>query len=94
MDGCGGGGGGDSRDPAVEGIYCKRPIQCLASSKILTPHPLTARRVKTPRLWCRGRTHSLGGGGWGVSSLEDARNCSVLNICKYFVDPANKRMNL
>jgi hypothetical protein len=23
----------------VERLYCKRPIQCLASSKILTPHP-------------------------------------------------------
>jgi hypothetical protein len=26
------------------------------------PTPLTARRVCTPRLWCGGRTHSLGGG--------------------------------
>jgi hypothetical protein len=25
--------------PVVEGVYCKRPIQCLASSEILTPHP-------------------------------------------------------
>jgi hypothetical protein len=25
----------------VERLYCKRPIQCLASSEILTPHPLT-----------------------------------------------------
>ncbi len=24
---------------SVEGLYCKRPIQCLASSKILTLHP-------------------------------------------------------
>jgi hypothetical protein len=50
----------------VEGLYCKRPIQCLASSEILTPRPLTARRVCTlPRLWCGGRTHSLGGEGVG-----------------------------
>ncbi len=41
----------------VEGLYCKRPIQCLASSKILIPHPLAAR--------CGGRTHSLGGEGLG-----------------------------
>jgi hypothetical protein len=27
---------------SVQGLYCKRPIQCLASSEILTPHPLTA----------------------------------------------------
>jgi hypothetical protein len=33
---------------ALNTVYCKRPIQCLASSKILTPHPLTARRVCTP----------------------------------------------
>ncbi len=53
---------------AVERFYCKRPILCLASSKILTPHPpLIARRVCTPRLWCGGRTHSLGGEGVGGS---------------------------
>jgi hypothetical protein len=35
---------------------------------------------------------SAGGGhtrwverGWGVNSSEDARHCSVLYICKYFV---------
>jgi hypothetical protein len=50
----------------VEGLFCKRPIQCLASSKILIPpRPLTTRRVCTPRLWCGGRTHAgwRGGGG-------------------------------
>ncbi len=25
--------------PTIERLYCKRPIQCLASSKILTSHP-------------------------------------------------------
>ncbi len=39
----------------------------------------------TPRLWCGGRTHSLGGEGWGVNSSEDAKHCSVLYICKNFV---------
>ncbi len=24
--------------------------------------------------------------GWGVNILEDARHCSVLYICEYFVD--------
>jgi hypothetical protein len=78
----------------VERLYCKRPILCRASSKILTPHPLTARRVCTPpRLWCGGRTHSLGekgeggqggrthspgGEGKGGQYLEDARHSSVL----------------
>ncbi len=52
-------------DGHVEGLYCKRPIQCLASSEILTPHPLTARRVGNPPPLVRGRTHSLGGEGVG-----------------------------
>jgi hypothetical protein len=49
----------------VEGLCCKRPIQCLAPSEILTPHPLTARRVCTPPPWCGGRTLAgwRGGGG-------------------------------
>ncbi len=38
-----------------------------------------------PRVWCGGRTHSLGGEGWGVNSSEDAKHCSVLYISKYFV---------
>jgi hypothetical protein len=47
----------------------------LASSEILTPHPLTA-----------GGGHTRWGErGWGVNSSEDARHCSVLYICKYFV---------
>jgi len=45
----------------VERLYCKRPIQCLASSKILTPHPLTARRVCTPCLWCVRGVDTLDG---------------------------------
>ncbi len=72
---------------AVEGLYCKRPIQCLASSEMLTPHPLTARRVCVyPPPLVRG-VDTLAGwrGGWGVNSSEDARHCSVLYICKYFV---------
>ncbi len=54
----------------VEGLNCKRPIQCLASSKILTPPPphrpasvLLGFTVYPPGLWCGGRTHSLGGEG-------------------------------
>jgi hypothetical protein len=50
----------------VEGLFWKKPIQCQVSSEILTPHPLTARRVFIPhRLWCGGRTHSLAGEGVG-----------------------------
>jgi hypothetical protein len=52
----------------VEGLYCKRPIQCLASSEILTspPHPLTARRVCNPPPLVRGEDTLAGwrrGGG-------------------------------
>ncbi len=54
----------------VEGLYCKRPIQCLASSEILTPHPLTAQGECTPP-----PAFGAGGGhtpwverGWGVNS--------------------------
>jgi hypothetical protein len=68
--------------PNVERLYCKWPIICLASSKILTPHP-------PHRLWCGGWTHwthSLGGeGGGGVNILENARHSSVLYVCTYFV---------
>ncbi len=76
---------------SVEGLYCKRPIQCLASSKIFfypppPPHLLTARRVCSPQPLVRGED-TLDGwrGGEGVNSSEDARHCSVLYICKYFV---------
>ncbi len=53
--------------PTVERLYCNRPILCLASSKILTPHPPPSPPGDCvyPPLWCGGRTHSLGG-GWGV----------------------------
>jgi hypothetical protein len=49
----------------VEGLYFKRPIQCLASSKTLTPHPLTALRVCTPLPLVRGEDNPLGGEGVG-----------------------------
>ncbi len=52
---------------SVERLYCKRPIQCLASSEILTPPtPSPPGECVPHRLWCGGRTHSLGlKGGWG-----------------------------
>ncbi len=65
---------------SVEVLYCKRPIQCLASSEILTPHPLTA-----PPL-VRGRTHLLGGEGVGGQSFGTRQTLlCTLYICKYFV---------
>ncbi len=66
---------GDWRLLAVEGLYCKRPIQCLASSKILTGE------CESPRLWCGGGLTRWVERRWGVS--EAARHCSVLYICKY-----------
>jgi hypothetical protein len=53
------------------------------------PTPLTARRGCTPLPLVRGEETLAGwrlrGGGGGVNSSEDARHCSVLYICKYFV---------
>jgi hypothetical protein len=69
----------------VEGLYCKRPIQCLASSEILTPHRPAVCTPLPPPLVRGEDTLAWGRGGGGVNSLEDARHCSVLYICKYFV---------
>jgi hypothetical protein len=66
-------GGPSSIDFIVERLYCKRPIQCLASSKILTPTPT--------RLWCGGG-HTRWEERGGVNILEDARHRSVL-YCTY-----------
>jgi hypothetical protein len=50
----------------VDGLYCKRPIQCLVSLEILTPPPTPSPPGEcTLRLCCGGRTHSLGGEGVG-----------------------------
>ncbi len=41
----------------------------------------------SPAFGAVGRTHSLGGDGVGDQySSEDARHCSVLYLCKYFVE--------
>ncbi len=64
----------------VEGLYCKRPNQCLASSKILTPHPLTARRVCTPPppAFGAGEDKLAGWRGGGGQYFGRRRHCSVL----------------
>ncbi len=69
----------------VERLFCKRPILCLASSKILTPPPpsLPGEYV-TPAILMRGG-HPRWVEGGGCQYLEDARHSSVLYICKYFV---------
>ncbi len=50
----------------VEGSYCKRPIQCLASSKILTSHPHLPASVNPPPLM-RGKDTLAGWKGGGGS---------------------------
>jgi hypothetical protein len=54
----------------------KSTEQCLASSELLTPHPLSTQRVcplPAPKAgW--GGTHSPSGKGWGVNISEDARH--------------------
>jgi hypothetical protein len=49
------------------------------------PPPQRPASVYPPPPLVRGRTHSLGGEGVGGQYSEDARHCSVLYICKYFV---------
>jgi hypothetical protein len=68
-------GGPGSIDFIAERLYCKRPVQCLASSKILTPHSLTARRVCTPRRSNKKQRSCNGRGGaqrpvWGSNELK------------------------
>jgi hypothetical protein len=62
----------------VEGLYCKRPIQCLASSEKFTPH-LPASVYPPPLERGGGHTRWVES-GWGVNSSEDARHCSLLYI--------------
>jgi hypothetical protein len=64
----------------VEGLYCKRTIQCLASSEILTPHPLTGRRVCTTPPLVRGEdtlAEWRGGGGSIVRKTPDTALYSI-----------------
>jgi hypothetical protein len=66
---------------ASRDYYCKRPILCLASSKILTSHPpLRPASVYPPPLLRGEDTLATGRGGWGVNILEDARHSSVLYL--------------
>ncbi len=62
----------------VERLYCKRPIQCLASSEILTSHPLTARRVCIPPPVVRGEDTLAG-------KTPDTALYSICILYKYFV---------
>jgi hypothetical protein len=71
---------------SVEGLYFKRPIQCLASSKILTPTPSPPGECVPPAFGAGGGQTRWVERGWGVNILEDVRHCSVFYIRKkYFV---------
>jgi hypothetical protein len=55
-------------------------------------HPLTDRRVCTPPAFGAGGGHTRWfERGWGVNSSKDARHCSVLYICQYFVQAVDSR---
>jgi hypothetical protein len=62
-------------NPIVERLYCKRPILCLASSKILTPHP-----PHSPAS-VRVRKHSLGGEGGGGSIVWKTPDTALCSTC-------------
>ncbi len=64
----------------VEGLYCKRPIQYLASSKILTGECVLPPHQR------RGEDTLAGGVGVGGQYFGRRRHCSVLYICKYFAE--------
>ena len=76
-----------AQSKAQRDYYWKRPILCLASSKILNWPPtlsLPGECVSPPLL--RGEDTLAGWRrGWGVNILEDARYCPVLYLYKYFV---------
>jgi hypothetical protein len=57
---------------SVEGLYCKRPIQCLASSKILTP--LLVRGEDTLAGWKKG-------GGTIIFSFLSVQYSALLLRC-------------
>jgi hypothetical protein len=65
----------------VEGLYCKRPIQYLASSGILTPHPLTARpRVCTPPPLGVGEDTLAGWRGGGGSIVRKTPDTALYSL--------------
>jgi hypothetical protein len=64
----------------VEGLYCKMPIQCLASSKLLNPHPLAARWVCIPLPFVRGEDTLAGWSGGGGSIVRKTPDTALYSI--------------
>jgi hypothetical protein len=58
----------------VERLYCKRPILCLSSSKILTPTPLTARRFGA---WGGHTRWGERGGGGQYFGRRETQLCTL-----------------
>jgi hypothetical protein len=52
---------------------------------MLTPTPSPPGECVPPAFGAGGGHTRWVERGWGVNILEDARHCSVLYICKYFV---------
>ncbi len=66
-------------------FYCKRAILILSSSKILTPIPLSARRVcfpPAPKAGGGGGTHSPGGEGDGGSIFWKTKEIGLPSYSK------------
>ena len=58
-------------------------------------HPLTAQAsVFLPAFGAGGGHTRCVEMGWGVNSSVDARHCSVLYICKYFVEKSQNPLNI
>ncbi len=62
-------GGPSSIDFIVERLYCKRPIQCLASSKILTPTPSLPGECVPPEGRIRSSEAAIDEGGRAAPRL-------------------------
>ncbi len=56
------------RAETVEGLYCKRPIHCLASSELLTPTPSPPGEFVPPAFGAGGGHTRWVERGWGVNS--------------------------
>jgi hypothetical protein len=64
----------------VEGLYCKRPIQCLASSELLTPHPPHGPASVYPPPLVRGEDTLAGWRGGGGSLVRKTPDTALYSI--------------